>query len=170
MKRILLALVLLNFIPLARAADDKAAGSSHYKAAEQTLTILDTPNLLKQSIDQMVAIQVQQNPTMAPYEGALREFLSKYMSWESLKPDLIKLYMEEFSEAELNEINKFYQTPAGKKMVTKLPTLMAKGAQLGAGRMQAHMPELQATIEAQAKKEESAKPAAATPSATPAKK
>ncbi len=168
MKRILLALALLNFIPLARAAEEKAAGGTHYKAAEQMLTILDTPNLLKQSIDQMVSIQVQQNPTMAPFEGALREFLGKYMSWETLKPDLIKLYMDEFSEAELGEINKFYQTPTGKKMVTKLPTLMSKGAQLGASRMQAHMPELQATIEAQAKK--SATPAAAKPSATPAKK
>lgn len=170
MKRILLALVLLNFIPLARAADEKAVGGSHYKAAEQMLAILDTPNLLKQSIDQMVAIQVQQNPTMAPYEGALREFLGKYMSWDSLKPDLIQLYMDEFSEAELGEINKFYQTPAGKKMVGKLPTLMAKGAQLGARRMQEHMPELQATIEAQAKKQSPAPPAVAKPSATPARK
>ncbi len=170
MKRILLALVLLNFIPLVRAADEKAVGGSHYKAAEQMLTILDTPNLLKQSIDQMVTIQVQQNPTMAPYEEALREFFGKYMSWDTLKPDLIQLYMDEFSEAELGEINKFYQTPAGKKMVGKLPALMAKAAQLGARRMQEHMPELQATIEAQAKKEAAAAPAAAKPSAPPAKK
>lgn len=170
MKRILLTLVLLNFIPLARAADDKAVGGAHYQAAEQMLNTLDTPNLLKQSIDQMVSIQVQQNPTMAPYEGALREFLGKYMSWDSLKPDLIQLYMDEFSVAELSEINKFYKTPAGQKMVGKLPALMAKGAQLGARRMQEHMPELQATIEAQAKKGAPAAPATAKPSAPPAKK
>ncbi|MEP6821545.1 MAG: DUF2059 domain-containing protein [Chthoniobacterales bacterium] len=168
MKRILLALVLLNFIPLARAADDKAVGGSHYKAAEEMLTILDTPNLLKQSIDQMVTIQVQQSPAMAPFEGIMRQFFAKYMSWESLKPDLIQLYMDEFSETELNDINKFYQTPAGKKMVGKLPSLMAKGAQLGARRMQEHMPELQAAVEAQAKKGATGSPA--TPVAPPAKK
>ncbi|MEP6810086.1 MAG: DUF2059 domain-containing protein [Chthoniobacterales bacterium] len=157
MKQILLALLLLNFIPVARAADDKA-GSSHYKAAEETLNLMDTPNLLRQSIDQMVKLQVQQNPTIAPYESVMRDFLGKYMSWESLKPDLVKLYMDEFSEAELGDINRFYQTPAGKKMVEKLPALMSKGAQMGAQRVQEHMSELQAAIEAQSKKQPAAAP------------
>ena len=153
MKPILAVLLFLNLMPLARAADEKGASSSHSKAAEETLTLLDTPNLLKQAVDQMVKLQVQQNPAIAPYETLMRDFLSKYMNWESLKPDLIKVYTEEFTEAELGELNKFYQSPIGKKTVQKLPALMNKGSQIGAQRVQEHMPELQAAVAEQEKKQ-----------------
>ena len=107
MRRIIVALVLLSVIPMVRAADDKTAAPGHRAAAEQMLTLMDMPTLLKQSVDQMVKMQVQQNPTIAPYEGVMKEFLAKYMSWDSLKPDMIKLYTDEFTEPELGELNKF---------------------------------------------------------------
>ena len=151
MRRILVAFVLLSVLPLVRGADDTS--SPHYKAAEQMLTLMDMPNMLQQSTDQMLKLQIQQNPTIAPYESVMKAFLAKYMSWESLKPDMIKLYMDEFTEAELNEMNKFYQTPTGKKMVGKMPALMSRGAQLGTQRVQAHMSELQAAIAAEAAKQ-----------------
>ena len=78
----------------------------------------------------------------------MKAFLSKYMSWASLKDDVAKLYTTEFSESELNELNKFYQTPLGRKTVQKMPALMAKGAEIGQKRMQEHLPELQAAITA----------------------
>ena len=164
MRRIIVALVLLSVIPMVRAADDKTA-PSHRAAAEQMLTLMDMPTLLKQSVDQMVKMQVQQNPTIAPYEAVMKEFLGKYMSWDSLKPDMIKLYTDEFTEPELGELNKFYQTPVGKKMLGKMPTLMSKGAQIGSQRVQEHMPELQAAIAAEAGKH----PASAAPAASPKK-
>lgn len=43
MKSIFVAVLLLSFVPLIRAADEKSA-DGHYKAAEETLTLLDTPN------------------------------------------------------------------------------------------------------------------------------
>jgi hypothetical protein len=152
MRRIIVALVLLSSIPVVRGADEKPA-AGHQKAAEEMLTLMDMPTLLKQSVDQMVKIQVQQNPTIAPYEAVMKNFLAKYMSWDSLKPDMIKLYTDEFTEGELGELNKFYQTPVGKKMLGKMPTLMSKGAQLGSQRVQEHMPELQAAIAAEAQKQ-----------------
>ena len=159
MRRIFAALMLLSLVPAVYGADE----TSHQKAAEQMLTLMDMPTLLKQSVDQMVKMQVQQNPTIAPYEAVMRDFLAKYMSWDSLKPDMVKLYTEEFSEAELSELNKFYQTPTGKKMLGKMPTLMSKGAQIGSQRVQEHMPELQAAIAAEAGKN-AAPAASATPS------
>jgi hypothetical protein len=41
-------------------------------------------------------------------------------------------------------------------MVEKMPTLMGKGAELGARRVQEHMPELQAAIAEEAKKQKDA--------------
>ena len=103
---------------------------------------------MSQSVDQMLQIQLKQNPAIAPYEQQMRAFLNKYMSWASMKDDMLKIYTVEFTEAELKELTAFYQTPVGKKTVQKIPQLMAKGAELSQKRMQDHMPELQAAIAA----------------------
>lgn len=153
MRRILVALMLLNVIPVVCGADEKAT-SGHQKAAEQMLTLMDMPTVLRQSVDQMVKLQVQQNPTIAPYEAVMKEFLGKYMSWDSLKADMVKIYMDEFTESELGELTKFYQTPVGRKAVQRMPALMTKGAQMGSQRVQEHMPELQAAIAEEAKKQQ----------------
>jgi hypothetical protein len=164
MKQIVVALLLLTAVPMLKAQDK--SGTTHYKAAEQMLTLMDMPTVLKQSVDQMVAQQVAQNPSIAPYEGEMKAFLAKYMSWDSLKADMIKIYMDEFTESELGELNKFYQTPVGKKTVEKMPTLMSKGAQLGGERVQKNMPELQAAIAAKAQKDGAA--GAGAPAGAPA--
>ena len=151
MKRIFVALLIFTAVPVLNAQDK--TGTTHYKAAEQMLTLMDMPTVLKKSVDEMVAMQVQQNPAIAPYETVMKQFLAKYMSWDSLKADMIKIYMDEFTESELGELNKFYQTPIGKKTVERMPTLMSKGAQIGGQRVQEHMPELQAAIAAEAQKQ-----------------
>ncbi len=150
---ILIALSLLQ--PNALRADE----ASHKKAAESLLALMGLEKLLSQSVDQMLAMQVQQNPSLAPYQAQMKTFLNKYMSWPSLKEDLAKVYMAEFTESELNDLIKFYQTPLGKKTVEKMPSLMSKGAEMGQKRMQEHLPELQAAIQA-----------AGSPAASPEKK
>ena len=141
---IVIALSLLQ--PSALRADE----ASHKKAAESLLVLMGMETLLGQSVDQMLAMQVQQNPAIAPYQAQMKTFLNKYMSWPSLKDDMAKVYMTEFTEPELNDLSKFYQTPLGKKTVQKMPALMAKGAEMGQKRMQEHLPELQAAIQAEA--------------------
>jgi hypothetical protein len=99
----------------------------------------------------MLEMQVQQNPALVPYQAQMKAFLNKYMSWASLKDDMTKLYMAEFSESEVNELTKFYQTPLGKKTVKKMPLLMTQGAEIGQKRVQEHLPELQAAMQADKK-------------------
>ena len=130
----------------------RASDATHRAAAEALLNLMDMDNLLNQSIDQMLDMQVKQNPAIATYKAQMKTFLSKYMSWASMKDDMIKIYMDEFTEQELKELLAFYQTPLGKKTVQKMPKLMAKGAELGQQRVQQHLPELQEAIQSEATK------------------
>jgi hypothetical protein len=107
-------------------------------------------SLLTQSVNQMLDMQVKQNPAIAPYQAEMKNFFGKYMSWASLKDDMVKIYTDEFSESELNELNKFYQTPVGKKSIQRMPALLTKGSEMGQKRIQEHLPELQAAIAAKA--------------------
>jgi hypothetical protein len=143
--------ILLGAVALLSPAVARADEASHRKAAESLLSLMDMDSVMSQSIDQMLQMQIKQNPAIAPYEQEMKNFLKKYMSWAGLKDEMVKIYTDEFSESELNELNKFYQTPLGKKTLQKMPVLLAKGAELGQRRVQEHLPELQAAIAAKEK-------------------
>ena len=143
--------ILIGAIALVQPAIMRADEASHRKAAESLLSLMDMDTVMSQSIDQMLQIQIKQNPAIAPYEQEMKNFLKKYMSWAGLKDDMVKIYTDEFTESELGELNKFYQTPLGKKTLQKMPVLLAKGAELGQRRVQEHLPELQTAIAAKEK-------------------
>ena len=122
------------------------------KEAEKLLDMVGTQAVMEQSMSQMLDIQLQQNPALAPYKGVMMEFLNENMSYESLKPELIKMYSEEFTSSELREINAFYSTNVGKKSIEKMPKLMMQGGQLGATRVQENIGDLQAMIQAESER------------------
>jgi hypothetical protein len=128
------------------------ADAASEKEAEKLLDMVGTQAVMEQSMSQMLDIQLQQNPALAPYKGVMMEFLNKNMSYESLKPDLVKMYSEEFTSSELREINAFYSTNVGKKSIEKMPKLMMQGGQLGATRVQENINDLQAMIQAESER------------------
>ena len=128
------------------------ADAASEKEAEKLLDMVGTQEVMEQSMSQMLDIQLQQNPALAPYKGVMMEFLNENMSYESLKPELIKMYSEEFTSSELREINAFYSTDVGKKSIEKMPTLMMQGGQLGATRVQENIGDLQAMIQAESER------------------
>ena len=55
---------------------------------------------------------------------------------------MIKLYTSNFSEPELKELIKFYQSPLGKKFMQKMPELTARSAQLTQAKLQVAVPQV----------------------------
>lgn len=143
-KLLLLALVICTFGTAQAQTQPK---TSHYKAAEDMLTTMNMKQTLDESINQMLAIQIKNNPSMQPAEATLKQFFGKYMTWDALKEDYIAIYMNEFSEKELKDMTKFFNTPTGKKMALKQSTISLKGMQLGQEKVQAHMGELQEMLQ-----------------------
>ncbi|WBA43785.1 DUF2059 domain-containing protein [Hymenobacter canadensis] len=131
--------------PAAPAAAQPISNSLR-KAAEEALEVANTEKNIATSIDRMLAMQTQQNPNVKAMEPVFREFFNKYMSWAVIKEDLVQLYAREFTEKELKEMTKFYQTLVGRKALEKMPILMQGGMEIGQRRMQEHMPELQQAI------------------------
>lgn len=114
--------------------------------AEALLDTMGMQVTLDKAIDVMLDAHIKQTPELAPYRGVMLVFFKKYMSYESLKPDLINIYESEFSASELREVRAFYATPTGQKMIEKIPQLMGKGAEMGARRVQEHIQELKQMI------------------------
>ena len=118
-------------------------------------SLLDTMNMhmaFEQSVQQMLQLQIQQNPSLAPYKDVMLQFFAKHMNYEGLKPQLIDMYTAAFTESELKDINAFYATPTGQKALQKMPELMARGGQIGAQRVQDNIQELRDMIKAESER------------------
>jgi uncharacterized protein len=130
----------------AATAPKAPLSASQRKAAEDLLAATNSEKNLTLSIDRMLAVQMEQNPGMKAVEPEMRAYITKYMSWSAMKEDMVQLYAREFTEKELKELAKFYQTPIGRKTIEKMPQLMGASMEIGQRRMQEHLPELQQAI------------------------
>lgn len=120
--------------------------------AEKLLDAMGMEALMEQSIENIVDMQMKQQPDIAPYKDVMLTFFKKYMSYKSMKPDFVALYANEFTSAELKDMRNFYETPTGKKTIKKLPDIMNKGSLIGIKKVQENMPELMQMIKAESEK------------------
>lgn len=128
------------------------ADNDSKKEAEILFSTIGIDKAFEQSISQMLDVQLQQNPALVPFKSVMLRFFNKHMSYESLKSEMITIYSEAFTSAELKEINAFYKTPAGAKTIEKMPELMARGGQIGAQRVQDNIHELQEMIKVESER------------------
>jgi hypothetical protein len=121
--------------------------ASHREAAVKLLELSSMAETMDQVIDQTLMMEIRQTPQLVLYQDVMKRFFRKYLGWESLQEDFVKIYMEEFAEEELKDIIAFYETPTGQKTLNKAPVLFAKGAEIGQRRVEENISELQKMIE-----------------------
>ena len=149
----------------APAAPAAAPISPAHKAAVQELfSAMKLKTELQRLPDAMINSEVGRNPGLAPFRDVMVNWLKKYLTWDAMEPQLINLYAETYSEAELKELAAFYKTPTGQKAMAKMPELTQRSAMLGAQLGQAHSEELKKLMDARqqqlAKQQEKAAPGA----------
>lgn len=118
----------------------------HQRAAARLIEVMGTRKILADSLATTVSTLAQRNPQAAEYTDIFQGFFGKYMSWDALSPDLTKLYVQAFTEDELNRLTAFYDSELGRKVLTTMPDLTRKAIALGQARAQEHAPELQEAL------------------------
>jgi hypothetical protein len=126
-----------------------AADSSHRQQVETLFRLTQMEKKIQQSVDTVVQLQLRQNPQLVEHEKTMHDFFNKYIGWAALKDEIADMYMQKFTEKELEQINAFYITPAGQKVITVLPELVQERNQLAMMRLQQNIGELQSLIGAQ---------------------
>jgi hypothetical protein len=138
----LLLIAFLYALPGSAPAD----ADSHRQAVERLFKLTHMEQRVNESVDNVLLIQLQQSPQLEPHRQALDDFLQKHIGWNSMKDEIAAMYMETFTEAELNEMNAFYITPTGQRVITDVPQLVQRRNQLAMQRMQDNIAELQKLI------------------------
>lgn len=128
------------------------ADTASEKEAAELMEAVGMKSALEQSMEQMLDVQINNNPSLAPFRSVMLTFFKKYMSYESLKPDIIRIYADAFTAQELKDIRDFYGSKTGQKAIKLMPQLMRQGGEIGAKRVQAHIGELETMIKAEAER------------------
>jgi hypothetical protein len=145
--RILIALVAIVLV-VASSTATPAEPDGHRQAVAKLFELTHMQRLIEDSVDNVVNLQIMQNPELAQHREALRAFLEKYIGWPALKNDLTVMYLQTFTETELDQMNAFYSSATGQKVLQRLPELVQQRNQLAMQRLQAHIGELQQEIRA----------------------
>jgi hypothetical protein len=131
--------------------------ASHRAAVKQLFELTAMQQKIEESVDSVLALQLAQNPALRDHQTAVREFLERHIGWNSLEDALTDMYQNEFTEQELDEMNAFYASATGRKVIDRLPVLVQMRNQLASQRLQNNIGELEYEISAQqAKEKESA--------------
>lgn len=138
--------------PLSAHADDTTKRAK----IDEVFTLLHLDALMQQ-MSSLAQQQAKANmQTMAPNTDAATkakadEFMAKMfnlinqeLSWKSLEPEMAKIYSDNFTEAQIDDILVFYRSPTGKAMVEKLPQLTQQSMQIAQQRMADLEPKMKA--------------------------
>jgi len=121
--------LLLLFLPLSAEETDKA---------EELCGILtpreDIINELASGFDyyfESLYSSGLDNETLAELREVFEEFTYKISDDPDLMPKLSAVYSRLFTDTELDEIISFYKSPAGEKMLRKVPEIYAEASAIG---------------------------------------
>jgi hypothetical protein len=123
--KLILAVCVVMFFPLASHAEDKAALALEY------LELTKTKQLFDATIENYVNHLMAKNPNLNKDELTL--FFSSYMSWSVLREPTVKIVSEKYTETELKGINAFFKTESGKALADKSPIISMEVSNLIGG-------------------------------------
>ncbi|QXI34935.1 DUF2059 domain-containing protein [Pseudomonas promysalinigenes] len=117
-----------------------AATASHNAAAEKFLALANADKLgtpVYMQVQQMFAQRFAQTKAPASKQAVLESYQAKAnaaldnaIGWNKLKPKMVDLYTQTFTEQELKDLVKFYESPLGKKVLREMPKVTQQSAQL----------------------------------------
>ena len=134
------------------SAQASADSSSHAAEAERFLKLAKADRLtvpVYAQVQQMFAQRFAESgapqnkqAVLESYQAKANTALDQAVGWDKIKPDMVKLYTSNFTEAELQELITFYKSPLGQKVLQKMPTLTAESAQLTQAKLEAAVPQV----------------------------
>ena len=148
-----------------------ADAKSHAADAERFLKLANADKLTTPVYAQVQQLCEQakapaKKAVLESYTARANQALDSTIGWEKIKPEMVKLYTDNFTEDELEGLIKFYQSDLGKKMIATLPRLSAQSAQLTQAKLEQAVPKVNGIL-AEMDKELGVKPPAGAENAPP---
>lgn len=92
---------------------------------------------------QQLGVEPDQQEAFDHYIAKVVELMKEELSWDKMKKPMIDIYLEHYTEKEIQDILNFYQSESGRSMVEKMPAVMKDSMQLSQNMMQSFFPKMQ---------------------------
>ncbi len=125
-----------------------SAQQSKQQKIQRIIEITSPDTVVTEVVNQVDGMMKQIRPNPTPQQRARQqaalEKIAKISKERMLKirPDLVKVYAETFTDEEIDGMLAFYETPAGRASVTKIPLINTRMAGLIQAEMNALGPEI----------------------------
>ncbi len=114
-----------------------ASEASHQNAAKELIEVVDIDTVLDAMYENMNATiaqsLVKQDPCFESIKKPLADLFTKHnqkiLNAELFKKKMQEIYVETFTEPEIQEIIAFYKTPVGQKTLKTMPLVMTKSSE-----------------------------------------
>ena len=118
---------------------------------ERILTLTKADAMMDQAFNQMKGMIGSQIPRGTPeqqvkaqeIEQKVMDLIKERMGGERMRREFVKIYDELFSDEEIDGILAFYQSPAGRATLERMPQLMSKAMAFAQAQMADLLPEIQ---------------------------
>ncbi len=152
LKRVTAALLLALCCCAAQAEPASKATIEELLEVTQSQKMMDAvyaqmDGMMKQSTQGMVLSEAQR-PIMEKHLAKSAALIKQELSWDKIKHPMAEAYARVYTEAEVRDIIEFYKSPAGQKMLAKMPELMQESMVLIQESMKDLMPKIAALQQA----------------------
>lgn len=128
-KLLILPLVLLTLSPITIASDAPIDEMFRVMSMDKQLT--GGFEAMLPVIEQLTLQHKLDENANEELKGIFRSWFEEDLEHDKMLNEIKALYLQVFSDDEIKEITKFYQSPVGKKFLDNSNFLMQKGAQIG---------------------------------------
>jgi hypothetical protein len=108
----------------------------------------------------------EQQKILDRYMARMQGIFDEELRWEKIEPIYLQVYRESFTQDEVDAMNAFYHTPAGRAVIEKVPATLVRVTQLMQPNMQVMLLKMQA-LQADITKELKATQSSPSPSSPP---
>lgn len=122
---VLAAVLSVSFIPSVRAQDDDpkraAAAEELLKAIHADQAVDFQKALIKKTLDAKLPKNLPPDVLKQAQDklDTGLDAIFKQWTWDSIKPEFVRIYSHTFTESELKQLTAFYNSPIGRKYVEK---------------------------------------------------
>ena len=121
-----------------KTTEGHKVSDTHEQRVIELFEVMNLPAVYRREVDALVLRQKNQIQHFEYFEDVIRQWAIQVTGWEALQPKIAALYKTSFTEQELNDMLRFYRSPAGLKFLQLQPVMATKMRQIGAEAAQEH--------------------------------
>jgi hypothetical protein len=91
---------------------------------------------------QQLEVSEKDKKGAAEFQNKINETIFNELTWDNIKSEYIKLFVDVYTIDELKGLVQFYKSPAGQSLIKKQPIIMQKSMMISQSKIQKLIPKL----------------------------